>query len=316
MVHLRIVVPADQAQRALDLLDGSASVSSLIYLEGVAKRPQGDVILCDIVREDVSVIVSDLRELQVDVQGSIAIEEIDSEVSAAASRAERSSRGLARDSVVWEEVETRTSESTELSVSFLAFMSLACMLAAVAILIDSPILIVGAMVVGPEFGPIAALCVAIVSRTAEGVKRSLLALAIGFPVGITAAFLLTLAVRAAGLVPEEYSPTDHPLLRFIADPDAFSVIVAALAGSAGVLSLTSRKSAALMGVLISVATIPAAANIGVATAFADWAIWRGAQYQLAANLAGLIGAALVTLLIQRAFYMRRRRAHLRERTPV
>jgi uncharacterized hydrophobic protein (TIGR00271 family) len=316
MVHLRIVVPRHQAQNALDLLDASASVSSLIHLEGAAKRPKGDLILCDVVREDVSVIVSDLRELQVDVQGSIAIEEIDSEVSAAASKAERTAHGLSGDAVVWEEVETQTSESTELSVSFLAFMSLACMLAAVAILIDSPILIVGAMVVGPEFGPIAALCVAIVSRTAEGIKRSLLALAIAFPVGITAAFLLTLAVRAAGLVPEEYSPADHPLMRFIADPDAFSVIVAALAGSAGVLSLTSRKSSALMGVLISVATIPAAANIGVATAFADWATWRGAQYQLAANLAGLIGAALVTLLIQRAFYRRRRRAHLRERPPL
>jgi hypothetical protein len=155
MVHLRIVVPRHQAQNALDLLDASASVSSLIHLEGAAKRPKGDLILCDVVREDVSVIVSDLRELQVDVQGSIAIEEIDSEVSAAASKAERTAHGLSGDAVVWEEVETQTSESTELSVSFLAFMSLACMLAAVAILIDSPILIVGAMVVGPEFGPIA-----------------------------------------------------------------------------------------------------------------------------------------------------------------
>lgn len=310
MVHLRIVVPRHQAEHVLDLLEGSASVSSLIYLEGAARRPAGDVVLCDVAREDASVIVSDLRELNVDVEGSIAIEEIASEVSVAASEAERAAHGAPGDAVVWEEVETQTSESTELSVNFLAFMSLACMIATVAILLDSPILIIGAMVVGPEFGPIAALSVAIVSRRAEVAGRSLVALAVGFPIGITAAFLLTLAIRALDLVPEVYSATDHPLLRFIAHPDIFSVIVAALAGSAGVLSLTSQKSSALMGVLISVATIPAAANIGVAAAFADWSTWRGAVYQLAANLAGLFLAGLVTLLIQRSVYTRRRDAHL------
>ena len=42
------------------------------------------------------------------------------------------------------------------------------------------------------------------------------------------------------------------------------------------LSLTSAKSGALIGVLISVTTIPAAATIGVAAAFANWADWRGA----------------------------------------
>ena len=38
----------------------------------------------------------------------------------------------------------------------------------------------------------------------------------------------------------------------------------------GVLSLTTAKSGALVGVLISVTTIPAAANIGVAAAYAEW----------------------------------------------
>ena len=64
-------------------------------------------------------------------------------------------------------------------------MALACMIASVGIFLDSPILIVGAMIVGPEFGPIAGLCVAIVQRRREVARRSLRALAVGFPVGIT-----------------------------------------------------------------------------------------------------------------------------------
>jgi len=310
MIHLRIVAPSHQSEHALRLLDQTPSVCNLIYLERAARRPEGDVILCDVAREDASVIISDLRELDVDTEGSIAIEEIDSEISAAAVAAERAAGGMPGDAVVWEEVEARTSESTELSFSFLAFMALACMIATVAILLDSPILIIGAMVVGPDFGPIAGLSVAIVNRRREFAKRSLLALAVGFPVGITAAFVFCLALRLVDLAPGFPEVTDATFLRFIAHPDAFSVIVAALAGSAGVLSLTAQKSSALMGVLISVATIPAAANIGVAAAYADWSTWRGAQLQLAANLAGLLLAAIGTLLVQRLFYARRRRAHL------
>src|SRR5918996_1303307 len=172
MVHLRIVVPSYQAEHALDLLKHTPSVINLIYLERVAQRPEGDVILCDVAREDASVIVSDLCELDIDRQGSIAMETIDSQVSDAAVAAEKASAGLPSDAVVWEEVEARTSESVELSASFLAFMALASLLAAVGIYEDSPILIVGAMVVGPEFGPLAGFCVALVHKRERLALRS------------------------------------------------------------------------------------------------------------------------------------------------
>ena len=115
MVHMRIVVPSYQSDHVLDLLEHSESVCNLIFFERAARKPDGDVILCDVAREDASVIVSDLRELDVDKEGSIAIEEIDSAISAAATKAERSAKGAAGDAVVWEEVEARTSEDIELN---------------------------------------------------------------------------------------------------------------------------------------------------------------------------------------------------------
>jgi uncharacterized membrane protein len=75
------------------------------------------------------------------------------------------------------------------------------------------------------------------------------------------------------------------------------------------LSLTSAKSGALIGVLISVTTIPAAANIGVAAALGNWADWRGAIAQLSINLAGIVFAGVITLYLERTFYERRRRRH-------
>jgi uncharacterized hydrophobic protein (TIGR00271 family) len=314
MVHLRIVVPTDRSEKVVGLLEASPSASNLVFLGGAARQPPGDVILCDVAREDASVVIDDLRELKIPEDGSIALEQIDSQISEAADRAERAARGAPSDAVVWEEVEARTSENIELGGTFLAFMVLACLIGSVGIFTGSPILIVGAMVVGPEFGPLAGLCVAVVERRRGVALRSLTALAVGFPVGITAAFLFTLICVATGQVDADFKSIDNPLTQFIAEPDAFSVMVAVFAGAAGVLSLTSAKSGALIGVLISVTTIPAAANIGVAAALGNWDDWRGAMAQLTLNLIGIVVAGICTLYVERRLFERRWQRHLEDGT--
>jgi uncharacterized hydrophobic protein (TIGR00271 family) len=314
MVHLRIVVPEDRCGKVLDLLEAAPSASNLVFFAGAARQPKGDVVLCDIAREEASVLIDDLKELGVARDGSIALEQIDSQLSDAADRAERAARGAPSDAVVWEEVESRTSETTELGGNFLIFMTLACLIASVGIFTGSPILIIGAMVVGPEFGPLAGLCVAAVERRPEVALRSLTALAVGFPIGIMAAFLFTFFCVAAGLVDADFKSADNPLTQFIAKPDTFSFIVAAFAGAAGMISLTSAKSGALVGVLISVTTIPAAANIGVAAALGNWDDWRGAMLQLSINLLAIVLAGVSTLRIQRRLFERRRERHLQDGT--
>ena len=310
MVHFRIVVPNYQAQHVLDLLENLPSAYNVIYLERAARKPEGDVILVDVAREDASVVVSDLRELEVDLEGSIAIEKIDSAISAAALAAEKAAKGSPADAVIWEEVESRTSENIELSGIFLAFMALACLIASVGIFLDSPILIVGAMIVGPEFGPH--------RRPMRGAgptpARRRQALAEGargrLPGRDRRGFRVRAGGPGGGPDADDFIVSEHPLTDFISHPDSFSFIVAFMAGIAGVLSLTSTKSGALVGVLVSVTTIPAAANIGVAAAYTEWSEFRGAVLQLTVNLAGIFLAGLLTLYIQRLLYMRRRRDHL------
>ncbi|MEJ7876562.1 MAG: DUF389 domain-containing protein, partial [Solirubrobacterales bacterium] len=193
--------------------------------------------------------------------------------------------------------------------SFLAFMVVATLIAAVGILTDQVILIIGAMVVGPEFGPLAGLCVALVHKRPDVARRSLTALAVGFPLAILASLVLTLAIDVASLVPDGFSQDKHPFTDFISSPDEFTVIVAILAGVAGVLSLTSAKSGALVGVLISVTTIPAAANIGVAIALGDGSDGLGAALQLGLNLVAIVLAGLAVLFFQRRLYLRRKAKH-------
>lgn len=99
MVHLRIVVPATKSDRVMQLLEATASVSSLACVEGAARKPAGDLILCDVAREDASVLIDDLKELQIPKVGSIALEQIDSQLSEAAERAERAAPGSPSDAV-------------------------------------------------------------------------------------------------------------------------------------------------------------------------------------------------------------------------
>jgi uncharacterized hydrophobic protein (TIGR00271 family) len=316
VIHLRIVSPPDRTERVLEVLECTDSVINVIVLEHAARRPEGDVILCDVAREDASVVLSDLKRLKLHEDGSIALELIDTALSKYAERAEKHAPGAPADAVVWEEVEQRTSENVELSAVFLLFMVLAALIAAVGILLDSPILIVGAMVVGPEFGPIAGFCVAAVQRRRDLAVRSAVALAVGFPLAITVTYVTMLIFKATNLTPEVFTEESHSLSNIIASPDFFAAFVAVCAGAAGMLSLSTAKSGALIGVLISVTTIPAAANIGVAAAYQDWPAWRGSMGQLSINLASILVAGTAVLAIQRLLYDRRRERHMREELPL
>ncbi|HYN52878.1 MAG TPA: DUF389 domain-containing protein [Thermoleophilaceae bacterium] len=310
MIHLRIVAPEDVAHHALELLCASPAVINVVHFHGASHKPKGDVLLCDVTREEASLIISDLKELDIPAVGSIAVEHVDTAISDAAVAAEKAAPGLPSDAVVWEEVQQRTSEDTELSFSFAGFMVLAMQIAAVGILFDQPILIVGAMVVGPEFGPLAGLSVALVQRQRALARRSLVALAVGFPLGVLVTLATVVIFKESGLGPESYTAADHQLTGFISNPDFFSFFIAFVAGIAGVISLTSAKSGALVGVLVSVTTIPAASNIAVAATYGDWDETLGASAQLGINLISIVLAGVITLFIQRRYYVARRRKHL------
>ena len=299
MLHLRIIVPSERRPEVERLLEDSSAVTHVVVLAGAARQPPGDLLLADVVREGASDVLAGLRALGVDRDGAIAMDSVDVSLSRYADRAARRTPGLGVDAVVWEEIEHRTGEDTELSAAYLAFLTVATVIAGIGVLLDQPILIVGAMVVGPEFGPLAALCVGLVQTRWVLARRSLVALLVGFPVAMAVTIGSTWLLDAFDLVSRDMLVGPRPLTDFIWRPDALSWVIAFLAGVAGMLSLTSAKSATLVGVLISVTTVPAAANVAVAVAYGvrDEAV--GSAVQLAINLAAIVLAGVLTLLAQR-----------------
>jgi uncharacterized hydrophobic protein (TIGR00271 family) len=283
-------------------------VTHVVVLPGAARSPHGDVIECDVVREGADAVLEDLTQRGISQKGSITVQNVDVSLSAAADRAERRTPGLGVDALVWEEVEHKVGDETELSATYLVFLIVATAIAGFGVLLDQPILIVGAMVVGPEFGPLAALCVGILDRSMHTVRRSVLALMVGFPVAMVATVVVTWALTAVGLLNRSMLLVDRPLTDFIWRPDALSWVVGFLAGIAGMLSLTTTKSGALVGVLISVTTVPAAANAAVAIAYGVPEEAAGSALQLFINMMAIVTSGVLTLLVQRWFWRRRRRA--------
>jgi uncharacterized hydrophobic protein (TIGR00271 family) len=298
VLHLRVICPPAITDDVVGLLDEHAGVAHLVRLPGAAVSPPGDVVEADVAREAADALISGLCELGVDRAGGLTLENIDTALSDAADRAEEAAPGDAADAVVWEELIARSGEESRLNGTFLAFLSIACLLAAVGVITDSPVTIVGAMVVGPEFGPLAAIAVALVRRRWDLLRRALAALAVGFPLAMMITALGTFLGNATGLFDTNALLGDHQV-DFVYEVGPWSLIVALLAGAAGMLSMTSAKSAALVGVFISVTTVPAAGYASVAVILGEWARFGQSVGQLAVNLAGIVVAAALVLVVRR-----------------
>lgn len=310
MLHVRVVSPPDRTARLVAALAANSGVQNLVVMKGVARLPDGDAVQFDVQNRSANPVLRELRGLDLDGVGSITVGTGDVALSGPPSpAAER--RYARRERVpVWEMVEGTIRANASFPPSFYLLLVIAGLIGAVGILTNSQILVVGAMVVGPEYSAIIAAALGLSTlggastRDWAGVREALRALAYGFLAAIVVTFLFTLAVRGAGQVPKAFLDGLRPVAELINSPNAFSVIVAVLAGLVGVVSLTESRANALIGVFISVTTIPAAASLGVSLAFAHWHDAWGSLLQLLLNVVLLVVVGAAGLSGQRVIWRR------------
>jgi uncharacterized hydrophobic protein (TIGR00271 family) len=294
VLHLRVISPVDLRDAVMAALQDNPGVTHIVVHREAAVDPRGDEITAEVAREAASDIIGTLKELGVKDQGAITLDVVDTVLSTRAYRAEDEAVGEPADAVIWDELLSRTREESTLTVTFVTFLCIACLIAAVGVVTDSPVTVVGAMVVGPEFGPLAALAVALVRRRLFLARRAAIALLVGFPVAMVVTAVFTLIFEALGWVTLT-STNELDEVDFIFQVGPFSFVVALLAGAAGMLSLVSSKSAALVGVFISVTTVPAAGFAVVAATVGDWTVAAQSATQLAVNLVGITLAGVLVL---------------------
>ena len=302
MLHVRVVSPAAVTGQLAGTLATAAGVQNVVVQAGGARRPDGDAVQFDVRDEAANPVLGVLRDLGLDRSGVICVERVDAALTGQPPVA--ADRGALRRETapVWEMVEAAIRGGQAYAPSFYVLLAAAALIGAVGLITNSQVLIVAAMVVGPEYNAIIAVALGISSRDRGAVRDGLLALLWGFLTAIAVTLLFGLAVRGSGKAPAPFLAGVRPVADFINTPDVYSLVVAVLAGIAGVVSLTQARANALIGVFISVTTIPAAASIGVSIAFSSWAEARGSTLQLLLNVVVLIVVGAVGLTTQRRIW--------------
>jgi len=203
----------------------------------------------------------------------------------------------------WAEVLGQARENSRPIGRYVVLMAVAGCIAAMGVLTDNSILIVGAMAVSPDLLPICATCVALVGKRLGLAGRAFLTLLIGMLIVMGMAALLAFLLQAVGILDgrsEDYLGGLGGLVR----ADYATVIIALAAGVAAILSFETRAAAAV-GVAISVTTVPASAYFGVAIGLdavpqSDFALVTLGLYVSLLILAGTVTLAIQRLLVARA----------------
>ena len=316
-MHLSLRVPAVLEDAVVTLLCDDPAATNVAVLPGGYTKPAGTHVEADVAREGADRLLGRLRGMGLHHTGSITVAEQETVFSDAADAVEAAAPGLPEDSLVWDLLENRVRTDSRLSFAFVAFLTLATLIAGVGRLLDQPILIIGAMVVSPEFSPLVAICVALTRPRLSLVPKSLASLTVGFGVAVVVATPIWFVGYELGFY-SQAGVTNGPQTSFIVEPNIWSLGIALLAGVAGTLSLTTAKSTALVGVFISVTTVPAVGTIALALGSGVWSEVLPALVQLLTNLAGIVVAGTFTLLVLKLVWRRvpatrRARTH---RTPL
>ena len=304
-LHVRVVTPPDVTELLVDVLVADSGVSNVLVLTGSARRPVGDAVHFDVLTRSANSVLGQLRALQDDHRNSIVIENVDAHIGEGADPAATSGLVQKDAAPIWDVVEAKIRTDAVYAPSFFILLAIAGLIGAVGILTNSQILIVGAMVVGPEYNAIMGVALGIDKRDRPAILRGSVALIAGFSAAIIVTLVFSLAIRWSGRTPEPFSLGLRPVSSLIDKPNLFSVVVAVLAGIVGVVSLTESRASTLIGVFISVTTIPAAADIALSTAYASWTEAWGSALQLLLNVVVLITIGALVLRLQRIIWRSR-----------
>ncbi len=193
--------------------------------------------------------------------------------------------------------EVRT-EAAELMPDLRTYLTLAVVSAVVAtagLLLDSPAVVVGSMVIAPVLGPAMATSVGTVVNDDDLFRTGIKLQAVGFTVAVVAATAFAVLVKSLYLVPPGLDVTALGQVQGRLSPDFLSLAVALGGGIAGAMSLAGGVSAALVGVMIAAALIPPVAAVGIGVAWGLPNVVLDASVLVCVNLLSINLTALAVL---------------------
>ncbi len=297
MIALEVFGESALLERVASTLDQTDGVSHVACID--ATRPGYCLVSARVRPRSVDALLDTLQGLGV-AGRDVTLDRIEVVGALSQGRAERT--------MVWADVLGTAWVNARPLARYLAFMVVAGVIASYGVVDNNGILIVGAMAVSPDLLPITAIAVGIVGRQAELASRALLTLALGLGAAGLAAAATTVMQDHLGFIPAGYSIRATGVLTGLTTISNETVVVAFVAGVAGMLALETRASSGV-GVAISVTTIPAVGYFGVAVGLRELDKALGALGVLGVNVLMMVVGAVGTLLLQRALLSRPRTHH-------
>ncbi len=200
-----------------------------------------------------------------------------------------------------EEIYNAVGQNAKLDASYLIFVVLSTVVAALGMLADSVAVVVGAMVIAPLLGPNLALAVGVALGDGKLIGRSLLTniagVALAFGLSVVIGLLWPINLDSAEL-----------LSRSTVGFDGMAIALAS--GAAAALSLVSGVSSALVGVMVAVALLPPTAAIGIFIGVGQTQLALGALLLLSVNVVCINLSAQVVMvwrgITPRTFFEKRK----------
>jgi uncharacterized hydrophobic protein (TIGR00271 family) len=297
---LRSSVAADLAPRFAELLRDIDGIRRIVQQPDEAAPDGASVFIADVEPAAADRLVETISELGIPVDDYL-LTKVD--VVAPLRRQLGGDHGI--EGFAWVEVMGQARANSRPLARYLALITVAAVIATVAVITSSSILMVGAMAVSPDLLPICATCVGLVGGRRQLTERSATTLLLGLSLVVVVSGVLSGLLSAGGFLPDGFE-VERSAFSNLAQIDYTTVLIALAAGVAAMLAFETRASAAV-GVAISVTTMPASAYLGVAVGGGGGGEALGAVAVLAVNVLLLIVAGTATLAFQR--WLANRGAH-------
>ena len=188
-------------------------------------------------------------------------------------------------------IEKRRAECA-LSERYLFMTAMSAGIAVLGLLLSSPAVVIGAMLLSPLMDPIMGLGFALAIGDYGWLKKSARSLAWGtmMAIGLTAALVYFSPIQT--ITPEIAARTQ---------PNLFDLFVALFSALAGAYAMIRGREGTIVGVAIATALMPPLATVGFGLATWNWTVFSGALLLYVTNL---ITIALTALAMARLYGFR------------
>ena len=291
---IQVTIPTGKREAILGALDDEEI--DYVVSDETSGRDYTAIAYVPVPQSAVEPVLDRLRNEGIDEEGYTVVLDANTVVSRRFQELqERYDKDQTEERIAREELIVRARAMAPPLTTYVTMTIVSAVIATAGLLLNSPAVVVGSMVIAPLVGPAMSASIGTVVDETDLFRRGLKLQVLGIMLSVLSAAVFAYLVQWGHLIPPIQDVTTIDQVRERIAPDFLSLAVALGAGVAGVVSLSTGVSTALVGVMIAVALIPPAATVGIGIAWGQPFTALGAGVLTLVNILSINLAALVTL---------------------